>query len=423
MASNAGGGQDQGAEKNAYYMFWLLVLISMAAGIVWYYFHDQFKWFFLKVRVVEFQLIYFFLTLVPERLPWVGHLLPEALGSVKAYLTVAQNLTTDTLSLDLAEALSNAAGSYLRYPVALYLLCLSIVVFKTNVHTRLKKKFTMRSLALQEQTNWPQIKIVTQTDLVEADLETGPWAMAMTPLQFAKKNKLITILGVDAGEKRFAKMQTPEYTIRLHKARAERAFSAQLGRPLLRVEQMLPHRKALFAALAGRACRDGKRAGALLIQLANSAADGALDCEGVDALCAQYLKNSKVKALFSAHAYEFTLFISLLLLAREDGVVASADFLWVKPVDRRLWYVINNVGRQTPAVEVGGIFNHWYYEVGMKRALSTPKVEGAVEALNIALCEVMYMPSDEEKAEILKKTPKPSETLSEAPSTSNPVPS
>ncbi|MBP6103833.1 MAG: type IVB secretion system coupling complex protein DotM/IcmP [Gammaproteobacteria bacterium] len=423
MASNSGGGQDQGAEKNAYYMFWLLVLISMVAGIIWYYFHTQFKWFFLKVRVLEFQLIYFFLKLLPEQLPWVGHLLPDALGSVKAYLTVAQNLTTDTLSLDLAGALSNAAGSYLRYPVALYLLCLSIIVFKTNVHTRLKKKFTMRSLALQEQINWPQIKIVTQTDLVEADLETGPWAMAMTPLQFAKKNKLITILSVDAGEKRFAKMQTPEYTLRLHKARAERAFGAQLGRPLLRVEQMLPHRKALFAALAGRACRDGKTAGALLIQLANSAADGALDCEGVDALCAQYLKNSKVKALFSEHAYEFTLFISLLLLAREDGVVASADFLWVKPVDRRLWYVINNVGRQTPAVEVGGIFNHWYYEVGMKRALSTPKVEGAVEALNIALSEVMYMPSDEEKAEILKKTPKPSEALSEGPSTSDPVPS
>jgi len=422
MASNTGGGQDQGAEKNAYYIFWLLVLISMAAGIIWYYFHDQFKWFFLKVRVLEFQLIYFFLKILPEQLPWFGHLLPDALGSAKAYLTVAKNLTTDTLSLDLAGALSNAAGSYLRYPVALYLLFLCAYVFKTNVHMRLKKKFTMRSLALQEQMNWPQIKIVTQTDLVEQDLETGPWAMAMTPLQFAKKNKLITILLVDSGEKRFAKMQTPEYTIRLNKARAERAFSAQLGRPLLGVEQMLPHRKALFAALAGRACRDGKTAAALLIKLANSAADGALDCRGVDALSAQYLKNSKVKALFRAHAYEFTLFISLLLLAREDGVVASADFLWVKPIDRRLWYVINNVGRQTPAVEVGGIFNHWYYEVGMKRALSTPKVEGAVEALDVALSEVMYMPSDEEKAEILQQMPKPSETLSEPPTTDS-VPS
>ncbi len=422
MASNAGGGQDQGAEKNAYYMFWLLVLISMAAGIVWYYFHDQFKWFFLKVRVLEFQLIYFFLRILPEQLPWLGHLLPDALGSAKAYLTVAQNLTTDTLSLDLAEVLSNAAGSYLRYPVGLYLICLCIYVFKTNVHMRLKKKFTMRSLALQEQINWPQIKIVTQTDLVEEDLETGPWAMAMTPFQFAKKNKLITILLADAGEKRFAKIQAAEYSIRLHKVRAERAFSAQLGRPVHGIEQMPPHRKALFAALAGRACRDGKKAAVLLIQLANSAADGALDYDGVDTLCAQYLKNSKIKALFSAHAYEFTFFISLLLLAREDGVVASADFLWVKPMDRRLWYVINNVGRQTPAVEVGGIFNHWYYEVGMKRALSTPKVEGAVEALDQALSAVMYMPTDEEKAEILQQTPKPSEALPEPPTTDS-VPS
>ncbi len=405
MASNAGGGQDQGAEKNVYYIFWLLVLIGIVAGIIWYYFNTQFKWFFLKLRFVEFQCIYWFLQMLPDSLPWVGHLLPSALGVIKACLLTVQQINTDVLSLDLAESLSTIAGSYLRYPMALYLLGLCIVVFKTNVHMRLKKKFNMRTLARQESINWPQIKIVTQTNLVEEDLETGPWAMAMTPLQFAKKNKLVSIIAMDAGEKRFAKIKAPEYTLRLHRARSERAFSAQLGRPLQSLKAMPLHRQALFAALAGRACRDTIVAGDLVTQFANSAAEGTLDYHGVDDLCAQYYQNSKIQALFKAHAYEFTFFISLLLLAREDGVVASADFLWVKPLDRRLWYVINNVGRQTPAVEVGGIFNHWYYEIGMKRALSTPKVEEAVEALSLALSEVIYIPTDEEKAAMTKQQP------------------
>lgn len=90
------------------------------------------------------------------------------------------------------------------------------------------------------------------------------------------------------------------------------------------------------------------------------------------------------------------------MFAREDGVLPSCDFLWVKPLDRRLWYVINNVGRQTPAVEVGGIFSHWNTETALKRPLSVPLVIDAVNALEVALSEILYIPSDAERAAILK---------------------
>lgn len=403
MASNQSSAQDPGAEKNAYYMFWLLLLITIVASIIWYYFHEQFKWFFIQVRIVEFQVIVFCLEQVPYHWLGLGEFFATALGQAKAGLEISKQLIPQGLSLDLAYALSDSAGSYLRYPLAFYLLFICFFVFKSNVHLRLKKKFDMRSLAKQEKVNWPQIEIVTEQDLLAADLDNGPWAMAMTPLQFAKKNKLVQVNQVDQNDRRFAKIKTAEYVLVLNKTRAARAFTLQLGRAFESVMAMPIHRRAIFVVFASRGSRDTEQANRLITQFAHSAAQGRLDCTGVDALCLRYVQNTRVQEILKIHAYEFTAFISMLLFAREDGVLASSDFLWVKPLDRRLWYVINNVGRQTPAVEVGGVFSHWYYEVALKRPLSTPRIAEAVKALDVALSEVFYVPTEEEKAALEKQ--------------------
>jgi intracellular multiplication protein IcmP len=68
----------------------------------------------------------------------------------------------------------------------------------------------------------------------------------------------------------------------------------------------------------------------------------------------------------------------------------------LKPYDRRLWYTLNTVGRQTPFPEVAGIFAHWVAERDMGRKLMVPMVEEATTALEVALTEIIYKP-DEEK--------------------------
>ncbi len=222
-------------------------------------------------------------------------------------------------------------------------------------------------------------------------------------MQFSKKNKLVKIEFADVSATQFAKVQAAEFKVTLDTARAERAFAAQLGRGWHGVENMAPHRRALLAVFLARANRDGKAALAMVAQLASSAADGQLDCSGADDLWKKYIKTPKMQAMCAMHAYEFTLFISALLAAREDGVVASCDFLWIKPIDRRLWYVINNVGRQTPAVEVGGIFCHWYHEMALKKPLSAPRIDGAVAALSVALSDVIYVPDEKEREALIKE--------------------
>jgi intracellular multiplication protein IcmP len=82
------------------------------------------------------------------------------------------------------------------------------------------------------------------------------------------------------------------------------------------------------------------------------------------------------------HAYVETALASALVFAREcGGVLASAEFLWLKPVDRGLWYVMNNVGRRAFHPEAAGAMAHWKYELARKAPERAPHVDEAVEAM------------------------------------------
>lgn len=72
--------------------------------------------------------------------------------------------------------------------------------------------------------------------------------------------------------------------------------------------------------------------------------------------------------------------------------MAAAEFLWLKPVDRPLWFMLNNVGRRTAFTEVAGPMAHWLAEKVIGRKLIVPMVNQATTALVAALEEVVYNP-------------------------------
>ena len=92
-----------------------------------------------------------------------------------------------------------------------------------------------------------------------------------------------------------------------------------------------------------------------------------------------------------SHAYVGTLMASLLEIARIEGVLATAEFLWLKLVDRRLCYMLNSVGRQATIVEVAGLFAHWRSEKRLER----PLVKEAVTALEKDITTVLYILEEE----------------------------
>lgn len=398
--------QDQGGEKNTYYILWILALLILVGGVIWYFFDIQLKAFFIAVRKYELIGIYAVLAFLPYDLltrfiPWIH--IPDFSQQVVEDLALVREITPQNITGEIAQVLSTEVGEFLRYPAVILMMGFAWYVYRNHILMRFIRKHNMKTLVNSENDLWPQIKIVRNIDLLKEDLDAGPWAMAMTPMQFAKKYKLVTVELAEKAGSMFSKAEVPEFKVTLNRLRAERAFSAQLGRPWQGVAAMAPYRRAIFAVLAAKGCRDSKKAIDLIYQLASSAGDGALDLSGADELWRKHYKTNLVERICQQHGYEFTVMAGMVQLAREDGVLASADFLWVKPMDRRLWYVLNNVGRQTPAAEVGGIFCHWYNELALKRPLSVPVVEAAVDALELALSDVLYVPDEKERQEILKR--------------------
>jgi intracellular multiplication protein IcmP len=111
----------------------------------------------------------------------------------------------------------------------------------------------------------------------------------------------------------------------------------------------------------------------------------------------KYQNTELVQDIVVKHAYMLSVLGALLVAARLDGVVPSSEFLWLKPVDRRLWYMLNSMGRQTPYVEVGGPFAHWRAEKEMGRRSLVPMIDEAIKALEVAVKEIKLSPRQMEE--------------------------
>lgn len=398
--SSGGGGAPQQGDDNAMNILWGIVGLFLLGTAIWIAFAEHLKFFFLKLRIYELTVINFVIQLLPLEFFNLRSIQDE----VAKALLFATSADYQNLTIELANYLSTEAGSYLRYPITICLVMFSYFSFCKDVTNKYKKHYDMYKLATQESGEWPQIKPVLGLDLVNEPLNKGPWAMGSAPLDFCKQNQLIEISVEKHSE--FKHGNPNVFKIHLDHAKTEAVFTKQLGR-LWRAPEYLPiHQRALFAVFLARACRDTKVAASLLIHFNRSVninKPGVIDFSTVDTIWPKYYNQKPIQEIIRAHAYEYTIFIDLLLLARQDGVLATADFLWLKPIDRLFWYVLSSAGRQTYFVEASGVYAHFLVEKSLGRALSVPYVKESVKALQVALDDILYVPSEEEKEQLLSQ--------------------
>jgi intracellular multiplication protein IcmP len=316
------------------------------------------------------------------------HFNTDTLSSLRLAMESARDNPSNVQFTDVMTA-GNMVGRILRIPLVIILVICAMLVFVSSTTRVFKRTYNMRDLAKEEKTNWPQITPVIDLDLIKTDIDTGPWAMAMTPVQFCKKFRLLDEVKPQRQEGMHRK-DWDRIDVVLKRGEANKLFALQLG-PLWRgTNNLPPHARALFAVFAARINADTAPAAKLLAQLSVSCMAKQLNMEGVDELLKKHENTKLVQQKVQSHAYVTTVMATMLAGAREDGVQASSDFLWLKPLDRRLWYTLNTVGRQTPFVEVAGVFAHWVAEKEAGRKLIVPMVEEATNAVELALKEVVY---------------------------------
>ena len=94
------------------------------------------------------------------------------------------------------------------------------------------------------------------------------------------------------------------------------------------------------------------------------------------------------------HAYVSTALARLFAKSGDKGINISRYFIWLKATDRRLYYMLNCIGREKPFVENGGIYSHYQYEVAMNRPLIKMFVEEAVKGMEDELSKVKLRTDD-----------------------------
>ncbi len=352
-----GGGGDPGDNVMAVVIGGCLLL-----GLLWLFAHESISAAMLKLRWLE--------------------LLPLSLVSEQAGSQVQRitEIKAQDVTFAQMQAMLGATGETLRWVFAPLLGLLAGVFF---MRKPFRKVHTMESLTRQEAALWPEIAPVVGKDLVSGDITKGPWAVAATEWEFARKHNLVPNAG-DAEQ--------------LDDERTREVFAAQLG-PLWRGPQALPvHARAIYAALLIALVGDPKQALARLREVATQVAAG-----GVEAIKTEWVVEAirehdgcrLAQLSREQHAYVFTVLATMLQVARrKNGVLASSLMVWLKPVDRRLWYVMNSVGRYAFHVEAAGVMAHWLAEKQIGERLTAPCVEKAVIGLQSALEE--YIKDDNE---------------------------
>lgn len=361
--------QQSGSSDNSSGPLWAIAGLFAVVIVIWYSFKKFLIAYYFKLKLLEISLFDYFT------------------NNLEDVRTVILSTNPATVKLDDIAAIGQAVGYYVRIPCIVLIIILAFVIFFSNSVRVFKRTYSMRDLLLLEKDNWPQVSPVVPLDLVKTDIDKGPWAMAMTPMQFCKRNNLLQEYKRQNQEGMMRKDMN-RIEVSLKRGQTNKLFATQLG-PLWAGTSRLPiHTKALFAIFAARLMGD-PTAFVLLKQLGASATTK-LNFKGIDELCKKHESAKLVKQITDSHAYVLTVMASMLMGARQDGVQASADFIWLKPLDRRLWYTLNTVGRQTPFVEVAGIFAHWVAEKEMGSKLVIPMVEEATNALDVALKDIIY---------------------------------
>lgn len=210
-------------------------------------------------------------------------------------------------------------------------------------------------------------------NLAELSLTDGDYAMAKTPHEFCLEHNLL-------------KNSDTEWLSSLYPEKAAAVFASQLGPIWDGYQNLSAINRCLFGLFAAQVAGDRTQVMDALEKISLSATPGEKpDFSAGLALAEKYHDHEKVVNVVSKHAYTYTILYQLLLTARENGILPSAWFIWLRPLNRTLYYALNSAGREVSWAESAGVFSHWKAETVKGESIKTPYVQSAVFALKKAL--------------------------------------
>ncbi len=269
---------------------------------------------------------------------------------------------------------------------------------KKNAKTTVDPTLNVTSidqLLQQEAKIWPSVQLMVNNhpEFVD-DLDSGVWAMSKRPEQFVKDFNLLEETINEYDEKYYS----------LNEEKTFKVFNSQMGKPFTNIDKLNRVEKELFAIMAPKILRKTDESKHLIAEIAKSYSSAKTSIfdfikeykkrknmsKLIDSTVKKYKDDPKIKVILNRHFYKKTLFAALLEAAREDGVLATSEFLWLKMKDREMWYILNNVGRKSAFVECSAPWSHFIAEKLLERKVANPMITNAMIALDQYLYDTSY---------------------------------
>lgn len=375
------------------------LLILLAYGI---------KWLYGEQRVIFNTIIIGF----NKVLLWPISLIPGTLAH-KAFHSSFQWHNPGKYHWREMVLLTEASAHYYRWPMLIYGIYLTIRTYKKyGLNEIFTTVFNMETLMQNNVKVFPCMAPVAWRKLIDEPLDAGPWRVARTPLQFAVEHGLIVdgagelvpkdlLLNTQTG---FANAKSPllefgkNKGVHLERAKAEAIVSRQLGQPFESFEGLPDYVKGLAAAFVAFGCGDKKGGQDMLDKMSLSFVEARgdqpmkLDTSGAAELYRRYESDPMLQHAVRNHTSYVTVWLcALLMFARRKGVIACSQFVWLRPVDRTLWYSLNQMGGRAGWAEALGVWAHYQLEELVRNPVSIPDLELAIDGLEQELIATGFL--------------------------------
>lgn len=349
-------------------------------------------------------------------------LLPWTLVSSRAAMIHAKLGAADPMQFTTSHLLAQTtlAGEYWRWVVVPAIGYAAYVVYiRISRISSLTQSHTMKSLLAQQGLVFPAVRpaAMRKRSILDEPMDTGPWRVARSPIQFAAEHHLIKtkedghpkavpqsmlilkngLVNLDSdlwdGDDALRKRQF----LFLDTEKTNEVFNNQIGRNFngwAKEPKYVQALAACFMLYATGQKSEGRkwldRMNLSFVERFPVNPDAVVDSTGamdvIEKITNKTSGDRSVLRTIRLHGnYSNVLMMALLVLARKKAMLPPSQFLWLRPTDRPLWYALHQMGGRMPWVESAAPWSHFYAVERLGSPISTPHVAEAVEGLHRAL--------------------------------------
>ncbi len=365
-----------GGDTTVFSLIVIIVGLAALACALWFYHHGEISAVVMEAAHWQMQLIRHF----TDRFD---------IADAQVLATNPNRVTFDQL----VRLLRNIGGFFL-YPAMGLSVCLASLCLRCAASTRFTRSFNLEKLMAEQAKSYRSIAAFVGRRL------------ALTPVRKGEPRPGDAALQAREWIEAWAAGENGEFD----EKGARRELARQLGDVWRGLENAAPHVRCMLAVMALHRAQKRNEAIELLGDLADSLPKGRgegragpeaplLFPKRVAAMADRVLEDAEIAQpalkTMSQHFFTTPGVMSALGEARLfGGVLAPAQFAFLKLVDRRLWYALHSLGFEVEGpkahphpsqrVEAIGARDHWAAEHLAGRPIVVPTIDRAIAAIRAA---------------------------------------